>query len=551
MKTRVLPRPARWIGSYCGVLEYLDATCIRGWCLGSGQPRRPLTVQIYLCGIRVGKVRCDGRRPDLAPFLKQDALGGFRFGWDQCDRSALRHALAKLRGWKWDADVTQAIEVRVAGGLFRVNPDYLKQFCRPLSVGRLYAALAWQCQLESSPPASIVDPTTASADGAILIVLHDTRKFGAQLFMVRYAEWLRERAAHLRLEFLVTTERPSASSTDAAPDSIAARLSRLGPVYYLDAARCPENLDRFERNAYRLLYLNSLGSLYCLGQLPRSKAPMLIHVHELRWAAGFLVTPEMRQRLSNSTARYVACSAAVRDMLVDDYAVPAERVDLVHSFVPAGDALHAEPTHAPRATAQTGAPPTVLIAGSVNWRKGGYLLAAIARRLQAVSSVMPRFVWVGDLFEKNCVGAMRHEFAQLGLADALDLAGHQEDMATYYARADLLLLPSIEDPFPLVMMEAGLAGLPVVAFDGSGGASEFIGRDGGGVVVPHLDVQRMADAVHALLVDPGLRERLGRNARATAMQFTDVVQGPKLLAVIEAATQPLPASDPQPVAPMR
>ena len=146
---------------------------------------------------------------------------------------------------------------------------------------------------------------------------------------------------------------------------------------------------------------------------------------------------------------------------------------------------------------------------------------------------------------------MRHEFAQLGLADALDLTGHQEDMAAYYARADLLLLPSIEDPFPLVMMEAGLAGLPIVAFDGSGGASEVIGRDGGGVVVPHLDVQKRADAVHDLLVDPGLRERLGRNARTTAMQFTDAVQGPKLLAVIEAATRPLPASDRPVAVPMR
>lgn len=541
MKTGVLPKRVRWIGNYCGVLEHLDATCIRGWCLRSDRPRRPLTLQVYLCGIRVGTTRCDGRRPDLAPFLRQDALGGFRFSWDQCDRSALRRALARLRGWKWDANASQAIEVRIAGSLRRVNPDHLAQFCRPLSVGSLYAALAWQCN-EGSAVTSAGDAAPASTDGAILIVLHDTLKFGAQLFMARYAEWLSANAPQVRLEFLVTTARPAVASTNAVGDSIEARLTRLGPVYYLDAARCPENLDRLEGNTYRLVYLNSLGSLYCLGRLPPSRSPLLIHVHELRWAAGFLVTPEIRQQLSNSSARYIACSAAVRDMLEDEYAVPAERISLIHSFVPAGEANHGSQAQASSVKTRADARRTVLIAGSVNWRKGGYLLGAIARRMLALCSTMPRLVWVGDLFEKNCVSALRHEFGQLGLADVLELAGHQEDMASYYEQADVLLLPSIEDPFPLVMMEAGLARLPIVAFDGSGGAREFIGRDGGGVVVPHLDVQMMAEAVHALLVDPGLRDRMGANARTTALQFTDAVQGPRLLAAIEAATRPLPAS---------
>ena len=99
--------------------------------------------------------------------------------------------------------------------------------------------------------------------------------------------------------------------------------------------------------------------------------------------------------------------------------------------------------------------------------------------------------------------------------------------------ADLLALTSREDPCPLVNMEAMESGLPVVAFDGAGGAPEVLGD--AGVCVPYLDVAAMAAAVRELLVrsrppparwaaaaKPRIRERFTWNRFME--EFRDILQ---------------------------
>ena len=64
------------------------------------------------------------------------------------------------------------------------------------------------------------------------------------------------------------------------------------------------------------------------------------------------------------------------------------------------------------------------------------------------------------------------------------------DTVPYFLAADLFALTSREDPCPFVNLEAMESGLPVVAFEESGGAPEVL--EGAGICVPHLDVAAMA-----------------------------------------------------------
>jgi glycosyltransferase involved in cell wall biosynthesis len=98
---------------------------------------------------------------------------------------------------------------------------------------------------------------------------------------------------------------------------------------------------------------------------------------------------------------------------------------------------------------------------------------------------------------------------------------------------DVFALPSREDPFPLVMLEAATHGLPTVCFAQAGGAPEFVGADAG-VVVPYLDVDAFAAACAALRDDPARRTALGLEARRRVGAEHGVeTQGPKLLRSIE------------------
>lgn len=522
------------------MLERLDTGHVRGWCLLPSRPGHPLRVKVYLCGIHLGSARCDTPRPDLASIIGSEAaLGGFRFEWRKASTSALQRALRKLAKLPVTENATALVRLRIAGTLYTVSDEHLGTLCTPITVGQLLAALSWISKCLTPVGTDLPMTPSASIDKPILIVIHDTEKFGAQLFIVRFAEWMKRQNPLIALEFLVTVKRPESTAASDKENSLADRLARLGPVYYLDVAKTPENANMLLGGGYKLIYLNSLGSLYCLERVPLTPSPLLVHVHELHWAASFMLDNQMRQHLRDREAHFVACSSAVRDMLTSDpLYIPPSRVALVHSFVPSDEPCMFDPdSDSPQRAARTPDESTILIAGTVSWRKGGYLLGSVAAILSAQYGIKPRFRWVGAQFERFCVDAVRYEFEQLKLTHKLELVGHLDDVAACYRAADLLLLPSVEDPFPLVMIEAGLTGLPIVAFSGSGGGAEFIGMRGGGVAVPHLDTGRMAQAISELLQDATYRSQLGERARKTARQFTDRILAPRLFDVVNARAE--------------
>jgi phosphatidylinositol alpha 1,6-mannosyltransferase len=93
----------------------------------------------------------------------------------------------------------------------------------------------------------------------------------------------------------------------------------------------------------------------------------------------------------------------------------------------------------------------------------------------------------------------------------------RQHLATLYASADLCVFPSHTETCGLVALEAMSSGVAVVAAD-AGGFRESIGHDVTGVLVPPSDVQRYANAIIELAVDPARRFLLGAAARERALE---------------------------------
>ncbi len=74
------------------------------------------------------------------------------------------------------------------------------------------------------------------------------------------------------------------------------------------------------------------------------------------------------------------------------------------------------------------------------------------------------------------------------------------------SNANLFILTSREDPFPLAAIEAGLLGLPIVCFQKATGIAEVINKE---CTIPYLDVDKMASKIIELLHDKTKREQLG------------------------------------------
>ncbi|MES2304407.1 MAG: glycosyltransferase [Gemmatimonadota bacterium] len=109
---------------------------------------------------------------------------------------------------------------------------------------------------------------------------------------------------------------------------------------------------------------------------------------------------------------------------------------------------------------------------------------------------------------------LEQQVRELGLTDHVCLLGHRSDTATLFAAADLYVQSSKDEAFPMVLLEAGLQGLPVVATD-VGGVAELITDGVNGTLVPPENPVEMADGLRRLLRGGELGARHARELSLT------------------------------------
>jgi glycosyltransferase involved in cell wall biosynthesis len=91
----------------------------------------------------------------------------------------------------------------------------------------------------------------------------------------------------------------------------------------------------------------------------------------------------------------------------------------------------------------------------------------------------------------------------------------------FFAEIDILAVPSWEEPFGIVLLEAMAAGIPVVATN-RGGPLDIIRTGIHGVLVPPRDPQGLANAIRKLIHDEGLRSSIVRQARTLVETSFDI-----------------------------
>lgn len=92
-----------------------------------------------------------------------------------------------------------------------------------------------------------------------------------------------------------------------------------------------------------------------------------------------------------------------------------------------------------------------------------------------------------------------------------------EQLPVALAAADIFLMPSVQEAFGLMAVEAMACGTPVITFDGTS-LPDVIRAPQGGISVPAKDSAALAGAIEKLLEDDELRTRLGMQARQIAEQ---------------------------------
>ncbi len=94
-----------------------------------------------------------------------------------------------------------------------------------------------------------------------------------------------------------------------------------------------------------------------------------------------------------------------------------------------------------------------------------------------------------------------------------------ELLPTYFADADIFVLPSRHDGWGVVVNQAIAAGLPVICSDAVGAADDLVEVDGNGLIVPAGDAASLAKAMARLADDPGMMARFGARSREIAQKW--------------------------------
>jgi len=210
--------------------------------------------------------------------------------------------------------------------------------------------------------------------------------------------------------------------------------------------------------------------------------------------------------LRAAAAIVVWCDWARRS-LVSDYGVPDSRITVI---APGVD-LAGWPLAAPRAQPEVlpGTRLRVLFVGADFARKGGPLLLEVAAAL-------------GDRCELHLVTRTPLQ-PRPGVHVYPDLGPNSPMLRQLYAQADLFVLPTLADCFPLVVQEAMAAGLPVVASD-LGAIGEAVADRQTGLLIPSGDGRALRSAIEVLAADQSMRRRLGARGRAVAERRFDSAQ---------------------------
>lgn len=256
------------------------------------------------------------------------------------------------------------------------------------------------------------------------------------------------------------------------------------------------------RGPFDLVHAHMFASLMAARDATqRLGIPLISTEHsEAKWRGS--AEQVLSRRAFAAATTVIAVSEGIRRRLVEHDQVSPDKIQVIMNAL------------APRRSAMAAAErvalsdePLIGVIARLHPDKGirHFLEAAalISRRLADA-----RFVVVGDGPEH---AMLTHLAQRLGVADRVTFLGYRQDATPVLRTMDVVVVPSISEGSPLIVLEGMQAGVPVVA-SAVGGIPEQITHGREGLLVPAGDPQAIAEAVVRICQTPGLGTTLAAAA---------------------------------------
>lgn len=373
----------------------------------------------------------------------------------------------------------------------------------------------------------------------ILFITHESSRTGAPIVLLYLLNWIKEQNKEVTLSVLdlhpgilsddfkkVAENYYSFSYLEEKELSFAMDVKKrlLKKLYGRSILKANEELiNKLGSANYDLIYANTIASIPLAYKMKRLNPglKLIAHIHEMETLTR-LILPNLCD-YTTEIDFYIAVSEPVRQNLLKNYSIQPSKVKKIY---PCTKALLPENKEKKNSIFTIGG------AGTTDWPKGYDIFIQIAFFIKNNRpDIKMKFVWMGFMseFHKSII---ENDINKSGLFDVVNFIGEIKNPEEFFAIIDLFLLPSREDSFPLVAIEAGIHKKPIICFEAASGITEILAK-GGGEIVSYLDIKGMGEAIIKYYDNPDKIIEDGEIASELFSVFTPENMAPKIFETME------------------
>lgn len=357
----------------------------------------------------------------------------------------------------------------------------------------------------------------------ILFVSHNASRSGAPLILLNLIRELKSRGGYNI--FILIVER----------GDLVQEFEKLGKTFVLYESISFVDKGMFTRTFQRLKYyirgnhilsqlpkqgivfLNTIANGHLHRKLVSPERSFFTYVHEMEYSIRAVTDSSSLSTVLKQSDHFFSGSLAVAHELQQKFGVSGDKISNVYSCLEIdGPEYRDQGRSSTLFKKNHGLKEGAFIvgcAGNSEWRKGfDFFHALVPLYLYMYPDSNAVFVWKGYSAIGRNTFYEQYDYQKTEFLNRVVLLEHDKKSLETISAFDVLVLPSREDPFPLVVLEAAAFGIPTVCFRNAGGIPEFVLGDAG-ISVEYGDLFNMAQGIRKLEQDPVLRASMGNVAR--------------------------------------
>jgi len=278
----------------------------------------------------------------------------------------------------------------------------------------------------------------------------------------------------------------------------------------------------------------ALSAAIATRRFPRSRCILTQHFvepsHVHRTGAKALLSNVAHQWMNRRTSHFVAISNAVSDAMLARNEVPRNKITVIPNGIADSSATALTPPQLLRDQLQIprDAPLIVSVARLEKEKDLSSLITAMHSVLKSHNSAHCLIAGDGALR-----ATLQNQITSLSLNQQVHLLGFRPDALSLINASDVFVLPSLAEPFGLVLLEAMSLSKPVIATN-CAGPLEIVRDNQTGLLVRPANPSDLAHAIQTLLSNPALRHEMGTQARVHFQShFTSARMATDMLALYQ------------------